>query len=193
MDINEVFPDRKIFNVEDAPCYPLSPSDHWQFEISNQELKQPLEITVSSSRNNWSKQRNDALWAYRTAFKTPIGMSPYLLFSEKACHLPVELEHRAYLALRNLNFYLKTASEKRLFQLNEIDEFRLETYKSVKFYKERTKSDITCTFEKESLRISESLILKSNQVVVWDEKVSAYFHRSLMVWSSRIPTLVEGV
>nr|GEV36406.1 reverse transcriptase domain-containing protein [Tanacetum cinerariifolium] len=82
------------------------PQTSGQVEVSNHGLKRILERTMGENRASWSDKLDDALWAFRTAFKTPIWCTPYKLVYGKACHLSIELEHKAYWALKHANFDL---------------------------------------------------------------------------------------
>ncbi|GKA78878.1 reverse transcriptase domain-containing protein [Tanacetum coccineum] len=95
------------------------PQTSGQVEVSNRGLKRILERTVGENRASWSDKLNVALWAFRTAFKTPISCTPYKLVYLKSCHLPIELEHRAYWALKHANFDLKTAGDHRTEKLHD--------------------------------------------------------------------------
>ncbi|GJR78833.1 reverse transcriptase domain-containing protein [Tanacetum coccineum] len=115
------------------------PQTSGQVEVLNRGLKHILERTIGENRASWSDKLEDALWAFRTAFKTPIGCTPYKLVYGKACHLPIELEHKAYLALNHCNFDLKTAGDHRKVQMNELNELRDQVYENSLIYKEKTK------------------------------------------------------
>nr|GEV33504.1 reverse transcriptase domain-containing protein [Tanacetum cinerariifolium] len=93
------------------------PQTSGQVEVTNRGLKGILERTVGENRASWCDKLEDALWAFCTTFKTSIGCTPYLLVYGKACHLPLELEHKAYWALKHINFDLKTAGDHRKLQL----------------------------------------------------------------------------
>ncbi|GJX82347.1 reverse transcriptase domain-containing protein [Tanacetum coccineum] len=87
------------------------PQTSGQVENTNRALKRILEKTVKENPAIWSRKLNDALWAFRTAYKTPTGTTPYKLIYGKNCHLLFEIEHRVYWALKNCNPYLIGAGE----------------------------------------------------------------------------------
>ena len=98
-----------------------------------------MEKTVNASRKDWFIKLDDALWTYKTAYKNPIRMSPYRIVFGKPCHLPLELQYKAMWAIKKLDCDFQSAKEKRLLQMNVLDELRNETYDNARIYKEKTK------------------------------------------------------
>nr|GFB08739.1 reverse transcriptase domain-containing protein [Tanacetum cinerariifolium] len=102
----------------------IIPQTSGQVEVSNRGLRRILERTIGQNRASWSDKLDDALWAFCTAHKTPIRCAPYKLMYGKACHLPMELEHTAYWALKQANFNLTISGDHQKIQLNELNELR---------------------------------------------------------------------
>jgi hypothetical protein len=104
-------------------------------ETSNRQLKSIHNKTIEKGSKDWSKELDGALWAYRTVFKTPIGMTPYQFVCGKTCHLLVELEHNAYWVIKEMNLDLDAAVVKRRIQISELEEMRLKAYENASIYK----------------------------------------------------------
>ena len=118
----------KKYGVTHKVSTAYHPKTNGQAELANREIKHILEKTIAPDRKDWSLRITGALWAYRIAFKTILGISPYRLVYGKSYHLLIEMEHQAYWAIRTFNSNLTQAGKQRLLQLNELDELRRESY-----------------------------------------------------------------
>ena len=114
---------------------PYHPQTSGQVELENREIKTILMKVVNSNRKDWSLKILDSLWAYRTTYKTILGMSPYRLVYGKACHLPMEIEYKAWWTVKKLNLDMGRASLKRLLDINELAELRKDAYFNSKIEK----------------------------------------------------------
>ncbi|XP_035844516.1 uncharacterized protein LOC118491142 [Helianthus annuus] len=129
----------KRYGVDHRIATPYHPQTSGQVEVSNRQIKEILQKTVRADRKDWSNKLDDALWAYRTAYKTPIGTTPYQLVYGKGCHLPVEIAHRAFWAVKQINIDYDTAGKERQLTLGELEEIRNEAYDCVAAYKDKMK------------------------------------------------------
>nr|GEV19137.1 DNA-directed DNA polymerase [Tanacetum cinerariifolium] len=151
-------------------------ADHLgQVEVSNRGLKRILERTIGQNRASWSDKLDDALWAFRTAYKTPIRCTPYKLMYGKACHLPIELEHKAYWALKQTNFDLSVAGDHRKIQLNELNELRDHAYENSLIYKEKTKRIHDSKIKNRVFNVGDQVLLFNSRLKIFSGKLKTHW------------------
>nr|GEX33574.1 reverse transcriptase domain-containing protein [Tanacetum cinerariifolium] len=179
------------------------PQTSGQVEVTNRGLKRILERTVGENRALWSDKLEDALWAFRTAFKTHIGCTPYrLVYGKschlplelehkafwalkhvnfdrkplvygKSCHLPLELEHKAFWALKHVNFDLKTIGDHQKLQLNELSELRDQAYENSLIYKERTKKLHDAKIKNQIFNVGDQVLLFNSRLKIFSGKLKS--------------------
>nr|GEZ73088.1 reverse transcriptase domain-containing protein [Tanacetum cinerariifolium] len=151
-------------------------SDRGTHFYNDQFTRVMIKEDGGENRASWSDKLDDALWAFRTTYKTPIGCTPYKLVYGKSCHLSIELEHRAYWVLKHVNFDLKTAGDHRKLQLNELSELRDQAYENFVIYKARTK-------KLHFFKIKNRIFNVGDQVLFFNSRLKIFSGKPKTRWS----------
>nr|GEW63170.1 reverse transcriptase domain-containing protein [Tanacetum cinerariifolium] len=176
---NKIFKDVKHYFWDDPYLFKICANQIIRRCIAGQKAIDILKACHSGPTgghhgpNYTAKKLDDALWAFRTAYKTPIGCTPYKLVYEKACHLSVEVEHKAYWALKHANFDLKIAGDHRKIQINELSELRDHAYENSLIYKEKTKRIHDSKIKNRVFNIGDRVLLFNSHLKIFSINLKA--------------------
>ncbi|KAI3682101.1 hypothetical protein L2E82_50133 [Cichorium intybus] len=161
----------KHYGVNHRIATPYHPQTSGQVEVSNRQIKEIIQKTVKTDRKDWSLRLDDALWAYRTAYKTPIETTPYRLVYGKGCHLPVEIANRALWAVKKVNMDYTAAGKERKFQLSELEELRDEAYENAATYKSKMKRYHDAKLRLKVFEVGQKVWLYNSRLKMFPEKL----------------------
>ncbi|GJT84282.1 putative nucleotidyltransferase, ribonuclease H [Tanacetum coccineum] len=171
----------KKYGVTHRLATPYHPQTSGQTKNTNRAIKRILERTVNGNRKEWEDKLDDALWAFRTAYKAPIGSTPFRIVYGKACHLPLEMEHKAYWALKEVNVDLDATGKHRFLQLNQLDELRTEAYEHSRAYKERTKRWHDSKIMDKEFQDGEEVLVFNSRLKLFPGKLRTRWYGPYMV------------
>ena len=164
------------YDVKHKVATPYHPQTSGHVELSNKEIKTILMKVANSNRKDWSLKLLDSLWAYRIAYKTILGMSPYRLVYGKACHLPVEIEYKAWWVVKKLNLDMGRAGLNRLLNINELEELRNDAYFNSKVAKDKLKKGHDQLIPRKHFK-------QGDQVLLYDSKLHLFPGKLKSKWT----------
>ncbi|GKD92859.1 reverse transcriptase domain-containing protein [Tanacetum coccineum] len=153
------------------------PQYNGQTKVTNNAIKRILERPVGCNPKDWLENLNDALWAFRTAYKTPTRCTPFRLVYGNVYHLPMEIKHKAYWALKQCNIDSKIASKNHFMQLNELAELRDVAYENTIIYKEGTKKwhdSILCGDK--DFKVGDKVLLYNSRLKIYPGKLKSKWY-----------------
>ena len=141
--------------------------------LANREIKTILMKVVNSNRKSRSLKQLDSLWAYKTTYKTILGISPYRLVSGKACHLPMEIEYKAWWTVKKLNLDMGRVDLKRLLDINELEDLRNDAYSNSKIEKDKLKKCHDRLIASKNLKQGDQVILHDSKLHLFPSKLKS--------------------